>query len=454
MSFPDNFVWGAAAASYQIEGGAYEDGKGLSVWDMMCRQQGRVYAGHTGDVAIDHYHRYKEDVVLMKQMGLMAYRLSISWPRVLPEGVGPVNEAGLDFYDRLVDELVAADIVPYVTLFHWDFPHALYCRGGWLNPQSPEWFAEYAEVVVDKLSDRVKHWMTLNEPQCFIGLGLLDGIHAPGDKLGLEEVLLAGHHTLLAHGRSVQVIRARAKLESSIGYAPTGSPVMPVDETDKDNVEQARKAMFAVKNRNCWNISWWSDPVILGHYPEDGLSTYGSAAPKVKDSDFDIICQPLDFYGTNIYNGWTIGRNEQGRFRQVDRSQGNPICANKWPVTPEALYWGARFYHERYGLPIIITENGLSNQDWVSLDGKVHDPQRIDFTKRYLLEFKRAGEEGIPIEGYFHWSVFDNFEWAEGYKERFGMVYVDYQTQERILKDSAHWYRTVIESNGAALGPN
>ncbi|MEE2727186.1 MAG: GH1 family beta-glucosidase [Candidatus Latescibacterota bacterium] len=454
MSFPDNFVWGAAAASYQIEGGAYEDGKGLSVWDMMCRQQGRVYAGHTGDVAIDHYHRYKEDVVLMKQMGLMAYRLSISWPRVLPEGVGPVNEAGLDFYDRLVDELVAADIVPYVTLFHWDFPHALYCRGGWLNPQSPEWFAEYAEVVVDKLSDRVKHWMTLNEPQCFIGLGLLDGIHAPGDKLGLEEVLLAGHHALLAHGRSVQVIRARAKLESSIGYAPTGSPVMPVDETDKDNVEQARKAMFAVKNRNCWNISWWSDPVILGHYPEDGLSTYGSAAPKFKDSDFDIMCQPLDFYGTNIYNGWTIGRNEQGRFRQVDRSQGNPICANKWPVTPEALYWGARFYHERYGLPIIITENGLSNQDWVSLDGKVHDPQRIDFTKRYLLEFKRAGEEGIPIEGYFHWSVFDNFEWAEGYKERFGMVYVDYQTQERILKDSAHWYRTVIESNGAVLGPN
>ena len=307
-------------------------------------------------------------------------------------------------------------------------------------------------MVVDRLSDRVKHWMTLNEPQCFIGLGLLDGIHAPGDKLGLEEVLLAGHHTLLAHGRSVQVIRARALLESSVGYAPTGSPVIPADEGDKDNVEQARKAMFAVKNRNCWNISWWSDPVILDHYPEDGLSTYGSAAPKVKDSDFDIMCQPLDFYGTNIYNGWTIGRNEQGRFRQVDRSQGNPICANKWPVTPEALYWGARFYHERYGLPIIITENGLSNQDWVSLDGKVHDPQRIDFTKRYLLEFKRAGEEGIPIEGYFHWSVFDNFDSAEGYKERFGMVYVDYQTQERILKDSADWYLTVIERNGTVLG--
>ncbi|MGY8827099.1 MAG: GH1 family beta-glucosidase [Candidatus Latescibacterota bacterium] len=452
MSFPEGFVWGAAAASYQIEGGAFDDGKGLSVWDMMCRQKGRVYGGHTGEVAIDHYHRYKEDVALMKEMGLMAYRLSISWPRVLPEGVGSVNEAGLAFYDRLIDELLAAEITPYVTLFHWDFPHDLYCRGGWLNPQSPEWFAEYSEVVVDKLSDRVQNWMTLNEPQCFIGLSLQEGIHAPGDKLGLEEVLLAGHHALLAHGRSVQVIRARAKADPVVGYAPTGTIVSPADEDDPENVEAARRAMYAVNNKNCWNISWWSDPVILGHYPEDGLSTYGSAVPKIKESDFDIMCQPLDFYGTNTYNGWTIGRNEQGKFRQVERPAGHPVCGNKWPVTPEALYWGPRFYHERYGLPIIIMENGLSSQDWVSLDGKVHDPQRIDFTQRYLLEFERAGEDGVPIEGYFHWSAFDNFEWAEGYKERFGLIYVDYQTQERILKDSAHWYRTVIESNGGVLG--
>ncbi len=452
MSFPEGFVWGAAAASYQIEGGAYDDGKGLSVWDMMCRQQGRVYGGHTGDVAIDHYHRYKEDVALMKEIGLMAYRLSTSWPRVLPEGVGSVNDAGLAFYDRLIDELLAAEITPYVTLFHWDFPHALYCRGGWLNPQSPEWFAEYSEVIVDALSDRVQHWMTLNEPQCFIGLSLQEGIHAPGDKLGLEEVLLAGHHALLAHGRSVQVIRARAKTTPCVGYAPTGAIVSPADEEDPENIEAARRAMYAVKNKNCWNISWWSDPVILGHYPEDGLSTYGSAVPKIKEGDFDIMCQPLDFYGTNIYNGWTIGRNEQGEFRQAERPAGHAVCGNKWPVTPEALYWGPRFYHERYGLPIIIMENGLSNQDWVSLDGKVHDPQRIDFTERYLLEFERAGEDGVPIEGYFHWSAFDNFEWAEGYKERFGLIYVDYQTQERILKDSAYWYRTVIESNGAVLG--
>ena len=306
-------------------------------------------------------------------------------------------------------------------------------------------------TVVDRLSDRVQHWMTLNEPQCFIGLGLLEGTHAPGDKLGLADVLRAGHHALLAHGRSVQVIRARAKSQSVVGYAPTGTPVMPQDENDAENIEVARRAMFAVKNRNCWNISWWSDPVILGHYPEDGLAIYGPDAPRATADDFEIMCQPLDFYGTNVYHGWTIGRNTRGKFRNVGRAQGHAVCANKWPVTPEALYWGPRFYYERYKLPIVITENGLSCQDWVSVDGQVHDPQRIDFTTRYLRELGRAGEDGVPIEGYFHWSAFDNFEWAEGYNERFGLIYVAYQTQQRILKDSARWYRGVIESNGATL---
>ena len=452
MSFPEGFIWGAAAASYQIEGGAYDDGKGLSVWDTLCRQPGRIYGGHSGEIACDHYNRYPQDVALMREMGLMAYRLSVSWPRVLPDGVGAINEQGLSFYDRLIDVLLEAEITPYVTLFHWDFPYELYCRGGWLNPSSQEWFAEYTAVLVDRLSDRVQYWMTLNEPQCFVGLGMLEGIHAPGDKLGLAEVLQAGHHALLAHGRAVQVIRARAKSEPIVGYAPTGTPVMPVDENDPENIEAARRAMFAVNKRNCWNISWWSDPVILGHYPEDGLSTYGAAAPKVKESEFEIMCQPLDFYGTNIYNGWSIGRNERGRFRNVGRPAGHAVCANKWPVTPRALYWGPRFYYERYQLPITITENGLSSQDWVAVDNQVHDPQRIDFTTRYLREFRRAGEDGVPIEGYFHWSIFDNFEWAEGYNERFGLVYVDYQTQQRTVKDSGWWYRTVIESNGEVLG--
>jgi len=450
MKFPECFVWGAAAASFQIEGGVSADGKGLSVWDMMCRQPNRIFGAHSGDNAIDHYHRYVEDVSLMKKIGLQAYRFSISWPRVLPMGVGSVNEKGLAFYDRLVDELLTSEIEPYVTLFHWDFPYDLYCRGGWLNPQSSEWFAEYTEVIVDRLSDRVSNWMTLNEPQIYIGLGMLEGVHAPGDKLGLAEVLQAGHNTLLAHGRAVQVIRSYSKSDSVVGYAPTGTIVIPEDETDEELVDAARKEMFSIKTKTCWNISWWSDPVTLGIYPEDGLKVYGDAMPSVDDGDFDIIKQPLDFYGANIYNGWTLGRDKEGNIKPVERAQGNAICANKWPVTPKALYWGPRYYFERYGLPIIVTENGLSNQDWVSLDGCVHDPQRIDFIQRYLMEFSRVGKE-IPIKGYFHWSIFDNFEWAEGYKERFGMIYVDYETQKRILKDSAHWYTKVINSNGETL---
>ena len=247
MKFPEGFIWGAAAASYQIEGGAQVDGKGDSVWDMMCRQPDRVFGAHSGEDSIDHYHRYVEDILLMKKIGLQAYRFSISWPRVLPEGVGSVNEKGLGFYDRLVDKLLEYNIEPYVTLFHWDFPYDLYCRGGWLNPQSSEWFAEYTEVIVEHLSDRVRCWMTLNEPQVYIGLGMLEGVHAPGDKLGLAEVLQAGHNTLLAHGRAVQVIRAYSKSEPVVGFALTGTVVMPEDETDEELVEAARKEMFSIK---------------------------------------------------------------------------------------------------------------------------------------------------------------------------------------------------------------
>jgi beta-glucosidase len=449
MSFAADFVWGGAAASYQIEGAAETDGKGLSVWDMMCRQPGRVWSGHSGEVACDHYHRFSQDAALMRQIGLPTYRFSVSWPRVLPQGVGAVNKEGLDFYDRLVDALLENQITPYLTLFHWDFPYELYCRGGWLNPDSADWFAEYAAVMVAKLSDRVVHWMTLNEPQCYIGLGLVDGIHAPGDKLGIEEALRAGHHTLLGHGLAVQALRAGAQQDLQIGYAPTGTVVMPASESEED-IAAARRAMFGVNGDSCWNISWWSDPVFLGHYPEEGLEAYGAKAPKIKAGDMETICQPLDYYGTNIYNGYTVAAADGGD-RTLERPTGHALCANKWPVTPEALYWGPRFYYERYGLPILITENGLSNQDWVSLDGQVHDPLRIDFTRRYLLEYRRAAADGVALMGYFHWSVFDNFEWAEGYKERFGLVYVDYQTQERIPKDSARWYAEVIASNGASL---
>jgi beta-glucosidase len=418
---------------------------------MLCRRPGAVHAGENGDVACDHYHRYREDVELMRDLGIQAYRFSISWPRVLPEGVGKVHAEGLAFYDRLVDALCAAGIAPYATLFHWDLPAALYHRGGWLNRDSADWFAEYARIIVERLSDRVQRWMTLNEPQCFIGLGMVSGQHAPGDKVGLREALLAGHHALLAHGRAAQVIRAGAKAPPQIGYAPVGVVATPASESPAD-AEAARNVMFAVTDRSVWNNTWWMDPVFLGRYPEDGLKVYGEAAPEPQPGDMETICQPTDFFGANIYNGHPVRAGENGRPEPVPHPVGIGRTTYHWPVTPEALYWGPRFFWERYRTPIVITENGLANNDWVAMDGKVHDPQRIDFLQRYLLAFRRAIEEGVEARGFFHWSLMDNFEWHEGYKLRFGLVFVDYVTQQRVPKDSAAWYREVIRTNGAVLG--
>jgi beta-glucosidase len=448
MSFPSNFLWGVATASYQIEGTAHKAGGGLSVWDMFCRRPGTVWGGESGDVACDHYNRYKEDVALMKLLGIQGYRFSVSWPRVLPEGVGAVNEPGLAFYDKLVDELLAAGIVPYVTLFHWDYPYELYCRGGWLNRDSSDWFADYTRLVTDRLGDRVKHWMTLNEPQCFIGLGLQSGQHAPGDKLGLHEVLRAGHHALIAHGKAVQVLRARTKGPCQIGYAPVGCAKIPATESQAD-IEATRQAMFSVTAPNCWNNTWWMDPLFFGRYPEDGLKLFGGAAPQVRPGDLETMHQPLDFFGVNIYSGQTVRAGKDGKPEDVPDPTGLGRTSYQWPVTPRALYWGPRFFWERYRTPIIVTENGMANNDWVALDGKVHDPQRIDFLSRYIAELGRACDDGADVRGYFQWSLMDNFEWHEGYKLRFGLVYVDYPTQQRIPKDSVWWYREVIASNGA-----
>jgi len=449
-TFPDGFTWGAAAASYQIEGGARVDGKGLSVWDMLTGQAGRIWQGHTGDVACDHYHRYAEDVAIMRQIGLHAYRLSISWPRVIPGGIGRVNEAGLGFYDRLVDNLLANGVEPWVTLFHWDYPYELFLRGGWLNPESPKWFAEYTQVLCDRLSDRVSNWMTVNEPQCFIGLGHFNGEHAPGLKLGMPEVLTAAHNSLLAHGYAVQVLRAAAKRMPVIGWAPVGVASIPASGSVVD-VHAAREATYSVNPSDVWNSTWWGDPAVLGHYPEQGLRAYGRNAPKFTSADFEIIKQPLDFYGINIYSSPTVKANEDGKAVSVPIAPGHPHTHFLWNQTPEALYWGPKFMADRYGLPIVITENGMSNVDVIALDGKCHDPQRIDFLNRYLLELRRAVADGVDIRGYFQWSIMDNFEWAEGYKHRFGLVHVDFQTQKRTLKDSAHWYGDVIRSNGATL---
>lgn len=450
-SFPEHFVWGAAAASYQIEGAIREDGKGPSVWDMFCEKEGAVWQGHSGAVACDHYHRYREDVALMQQLGLHAYRLSICWPRVLPAGTGALNEKGLDFYSRLVDALLEAGITPWVTLFHWDYPLELYHRGGWLNPDSPDWFAEYAAVIADHLSDRVRHFFTQNEPQVYIGFGHLEGRHAPGDTLPLSQMLLAGHHSLLAHGKAVLALRAHAKQPLQIGYAPVGMPFHPVSESPED-IAAARHATFGVWDKNSWNNAWWMDPVFRGEYPAQGLEFFGRDVPPIGADDMRVIAQPLDFFGVNIYQSTPVrARSEAPGFERVPHPTGAPLTAFNWPITPQALYWGPRFFHERYGKPVVITENGVSCRDFVSLDGKVHDPARIDFTTRYLRELHRALRDGVEVAGYFHWSILDNFEWAAGYRERFGLIHVDYQTQKRTLKDSAEWYRQVIASNGAAI---
>ncbi|MDX2119336.1 MAG: GH1 family beta-glucosidase [Planctomycetota bacterium] len=438
--FPQGFIWGAAAASYQIEGAAKEDGRGPSVWDTFSHTPGKVVRGHTGDVACDHYHRMREDVALMKSLGLKAYRFSVAWPRVMPTGEGAINEKGLAFYERLVDALLEAGIEPWLTLYHWDMPQALQDNGGWLNPQISTWFEAYARAVVDRLSDRVTHWMTINEPQVFIGLGHGSGTHAPGLQLSFKEQLIAGHNVLLAHGKAARTIRQYAKKPAKIGWAPVGSCQFPLSESP-EAIEAARTATFTHHGKHLWSNTWWGDPVNFGHYPEDAIKAFGDDMCSVAPGDMDIIKQPLDFYGLNIYSG----EPHNGSWET-----GNPQTAFKWNVAPRALYWCPRFIHDRYKLPIVITENGMAGLDWVAPDGHVRDPQRIDFSRQYLLQFGRAAAEGFGA-GYFHWSILDNFEWAEGYQMRFGLVHVDYQTQNRTPKDSAYWYREVITTNGAHL---
>ena len=452
MAFREDFVWGAATSAYQVEGATLVDGKGEHIWDVYTKEPGHVFENQSGDVACDHYHRFAEDVGLMKEMGLKAYRFSIDWSRVLPEGVGAVNEKGIEFYNRLIDELLKNGIEPYVTLYHWELPYEIYKRGGWMNPQIVEWFGQYAKLVAERFSDRVKYFFTLNEPQCFVGLGFLNGEHAPGVKAPMRDTFEMAHNAMKAHGRAVQMLRQYGKQPLVIGYAPTGSMCYP--ETDRpEDIEAARQMLFAMQDNDrnwTWNVSWWSDPVLLGHYPEEGLKRYEKYLPKITDEDLKLMSEPIDMYGQNIYNGRCVRMGEDGRSQEVARYDGFPKTAIDWPVTPECLYWGPKFLYERYKKPIYITENGLSCHDVVSLDGKVHDPNRIDFLARYLQQLKKAAGE-IDVRGYFQWSLMDNFEWAKGYSERFGLIYVDYRTGQRIVKDSAYWYKKLIENNGAEL---
>lgn len=452
MAFAENFVWGAATSAYQIEGAYREDGKGLNLWDVYANEPGNTFENHHGNTACDHYHRFREDVALMREIGLRAYRFSLSWARLLPEGTGKVNEAGVRFYDALIDALLENGVEPYITLHHWDLPYALYKQGGWMNPGSPEWLWELAALAAERFSDRVKHFFTVNEPQCFIGLGFLNGVHAPGLRCPLRDTLEMSHNVLKAHGRAVQALRQYGKQPLEIGYAPTGSAAYPATGRPED-VEAARQTMFSIPadDRNwTWNVSWWSDPVLLGRYPEEGLERFAPFLPRITDVDMRLIAEPIDVYAQNIYNGHCVRMGAEGTPEIVTRRPGYPRAANGWPITPESLYWGPKFLYERYRKPLYITENGISCHDAPSLDGRVHDPNRIDFLARYLRELRRAAAE-IDLRGYFRWSLLDNFEWEKGYSERFGMIFADFQTQERIPKDSAAWYRGVIETNGRQL---
>lgn len=455
MGFPSDFVWGAATAAYQIEGAAKDDGRGESIWDVFSAWPGKVYNGDSGLVACDHYHRMKDDVGIMKELGLQAYRFSVAWPRIIPEGTGAVNPKGLDFYSRLVDTLLEAGIDPWLTLYHWDLPQELQQRGGWMNPSITDAFADYTRAVADKLGDRVKNWMTFNEPQCFIGLGTVEGVQAPGWKLSKPDFIRSVHNSLVAHGKAVDVLRSVGGDRLKIGYVPTTQSMIPNEQTPA-NIEAARHAFFANNPARplMWTVSLFTDPVFLGKYADDILPEIEAFLPKGWKDDMPLISRPLDFCGINLYSGVRIELGADGKPAKVPEYPGHPKTAIKWNVDAETLRWGPRFLYERYGKPVVITENGLSLTDWVHLDGKVHDQARIDFTRRYLLELGKAVDDGAKIAAYFHWSLMDNFEWSHGYAERFGMVHVDYRTQKRTIKDSGHWYRGVIESNGESLARN
>ena len=452
MPFQSDFLWGAGSAAYQVEGAWDEDGKGASIWDAFCHTPNHTKNGETGNIASDAYHRFDTDLALIKKLGLSSYRFSISWPRIFPEGSGSLNENGLAYYDHIVDGLLAAGVMPFVTLYHWDLPLALERQGGWENRTTAEAFIKYASLMARYFDGRVKHYITFNEPQCFLGLGYGSGIHAPGRKLTEEALVQCMFNVLLANCGAIAAMRAACTSPLEIGLASTGKICYPAfdaakagsPEYDTRSAHQAAyDATFALQGDWTFSHTWLLDAVVLGHFADD-IAAFRMLGESISASDLRFIREPMDFIGLNIYNGIPVDVSGQ----KVKKVPGFPRTALKWPVTPECMYYGPRFLYERYALPLFITENGQSCNDRIFLDGAVHDADRIDFLARYLLQLKRAVEEGIPVSGYFHWSLTDNFEWHSGYDERFGLVYIDYETQTRIIKDSGYWYRDVIKNNG------
>lgn len=433
-SFPEGFLWGAATSSYQIEGAWQEDGKGESIWDRFSHTPGKVARDETGDVAADHYHRWQEDIDLMKAIGIRAYRFSISWPRILPEGQGRVEKAGLDFYDKLVDGLLKAGIEPLVTLYHWDLPQALQDAGGWVDRGVVTAFTEYADQVSRKLGDRVQMWATLNEPWVSAWLGYYYGVHAPGHK-DINEMLAAAHHLLLSHGQAVPAIRENVA-DAEVGIVLNMNIKMPASNSYHD-----RKTAFSedgILNR------WFIDPLAGRDYPADMVEKFAQKMDFILPGDMEAIAAPIDFLGINYYSRHIVRSTDvpEEENMPVALHPGEEFTEMQWEVYPPGIYDILTRVHYEYRFPkLYITENGAAFPDTKEADGQIHDDRRTYYIQQHFEYAAKAIKHGVPLAGYFVWSLMDNFEWAYGYDKRFGLIYVDYETLERSLKDSALWYQ-------------
>ena len=444
--FPPDFLWGAATAAYQIEGSPLADGAGASIWHRFSHTPGRTANGDTGDVACDHYYRYASDIDLMRELGLQAYRLSIAWGRIYPEGKGRINQAGLDFYSRLTDKLLEAGIIPNVTLYHWDLPAALDDRGGWLNPDIAEWFGDYAATMFDALADRVPMWATINEPLVVMDGGYMNGNLAPGHR-NMYEAPIVTHNLLRAHGRGVQAFRARNARDSRIGLVVNLDRKYPASDSRQDEE--------AVARAHAYGNEQYLDPVLLGRYPAKLREIFGDAWPDWPDEDLALIKQPLDYVGVNYYTRLVVKHDvthppiNVGVEPQVDALH----TEMGWEVFPLALTHILTWLKERYGdIPLYITENGSAFMDPPeAIDGRIEDPLRVEYLRSHLHAIRDAIQQGVNLRGYFAWSLLDNYEWSHGYTKRFGIVHVNYATQKRTIKDSGRYYSRIIESNGAAL---
>ncbi len=441
-TFPAGFLWGSATASYQVEGAVHEGGRGPSIWDTFSHAPGKTHNGDTGDIADDYYHRYPQDIQLMKELGLKTCRFSVSWTRIFPTGTGAPNQQGLDFYNRMIDALLEAGIQPFCTLYHWDLPQPLQDRGGWENKDTAKAFADYAGYTAGKLSDKVQHFMTMNEMRTFVEQGYGLGVHAPGLQVDQKRLAQLTHYVVLGHGLGLQAICAQARPGTKVGIADNLTPPIPVFQTP----EHVAAARIALREENAMFLTVLQE----GRYTDLYLKRLGKNAPHFTAEEMAIIGSPMDFTGLNIYQpSFVRADDSEAGYAVVPEPSSYPHMLSSWlSIGPEGLYWGPKLVAETWKVKTIyITENGTSSADMIAPDGQVYDTDRVMFLRNYLSQLQRAVAEGVPVKGYFLWSLLDNFEWADGYGRRFGITYVDFATQKRTLKLSAHFYKHVIASN-------